>query len=312
MTRLSAFCSAILVLVPITGCCLLEPPGDSNDVGQITLSVEAPTTASKGETAALKARIEEDVDAANLAYRWFQTYGRLVEILNADGPQASFVAPSLPSEQTLRFRVDVSTPDGTVYGAAVEVTVAADPDYGLDESIEEESEEENPYPRVRLVTSMGEIVLELDRINAPLTVNNFLRYVNDGFYDGTIFHRVIAEFVIQGGGFEPGLERKETRSPIRNESDNGLKNDRGTVAMARTNDLHSATSQFYINLIDNDSLNASSGADGYTVFGQVVQGMDVVDEIGNVETESQQSPTGDKMNDVPIEDVVLRRAERSD
>lgn len=142
-------------------------------------------------------------------------------------------------------------------------------------------------PQVSLTTNFGEIVLELEAEKAPKSVGNFLTYVNAGFYDGTIFHRVIDGFMIQGGGFTEAVERKTTRPPIENEAANGLKNERGTIAMARTSDPHSATAQFFINVVDNDFLNhtAPSGRGwGYAVFGRVVEGMDVVDKIRVVET----------------------------
>ena len=159
---------------------------------------------------------------------------------------------------------------------------------------------------VELKTSMGDIVLALEPDKAPKTVANFVQYVKDGFYDGTIFHRVIDGFMIQGGGFTPAMKQKETRGPIPNEADNGLKNDRGTIAMARTSDPNSATAQFFINLVDNDALNFTS-ADaegyGYCVFGKVVKGMDVVDAIRQVPTENR-GPYGD----VPVKPVVIEKA----
>src|SRR5215470_5142478 len=129
--------------------------------------------------------------------------------------------------------------------------------------------------QVVVETSMGTIKLELDGDKAPATVANFLSYVDEGFYDGTIFHRVIKNFMIQGGGFEPGMKQKKTKAPIKNESGNGLSNTRGSVAMARTNVLDSATSQFYINVVDNTGLDSAR----YCVFGKVIDGMDVVDKI---------------------------------
>ncbi|NIM40771.1 MAG: peptidyl-prolyl cis-trans isomerase [Hydrogenophaga sp.] len=135
-------------------------------------------------------------------------------------------------------------------------------------------------PRVRLATSLGDIVVELDAAKAPKTVENFLQYVNDRHYDGTVFHRVIGNFMIQGGGFGADMQQKATRAPIPLEASNGLKNDRGTIAMARTTDPNSATAQFFINVVDNAGLNAPSpDGHGYTVFGKVVAGMDVVDKI---------------------------------
>lgn len=160
---------------------------------------------------------------------------------------------------------------------------------------------------VKLHTNLGTISLELDAEKAPVTVKNFLHYVEDGHYDNTIFHRVIDGFMIQGGGFAPGMKQKETRAAIENEAHNGLKNVRGSIAMARTNDPHSATAQFFINVVDNDFLDfrAPSGSGwGYCVFGKVVEGMDVVDRIKAVKT-------GNKgfHQDVPLEDVIIEKAE---
>lgn len=161
--------------------------------------------------------------------------------------------------------------------------------------------------KVKLSTNHGDIVLRLDAEKAPATVENFLQYVRDGFYDGTVFHRVINNFMVQGGGMQPGMQQKKTRDPIQNEADNGLKNLRYSVAMARTGDPHSATAQFFINVADNDFLN-HSGKNvqgwGYAVFGEVVEGQDVVDAIKAV-------PTGSKAGhqDVPKEDVIISKAE---
>ena len=163
-------------------------------------------------------------------------------------------------------------------------------------------------PRVRLVTSLGDIVLSLDPERAPETVANFLDYVRAGFYDGTIFHRVIDGFMIQGGGFTPDYQRKPTREPIRNEADRALSNDRGTVAMARTSDPHSATAQFFINVTDNDFLDHKSPTPrgwGYTAFGRVVEGMDVVDAIRQVRT----GAAGPFPKDVPLTPVVIQEAQ---
>lgn len=160
--------------------------------------------------------------------------------------------------------------------------------------------------KVLMKTNLGDIVLELDGDKAPKTVDNFVAYVKDGFYDGTIFHRVIPDFMIQGGGFTAEMERKQTRAPIPNEADNGLKNDRGTIAMARTSDPHSATAQFFINLKDNDFLNFRSKdvrGWGYAVFGRVVQGMDVVDKIAAQPTQS----LSNGMRNVPVKAVVIEK-----
>ena len=160
---------------------------------------------------------------------------------------------------------------------------------------------------IKLHTNYGEITLELDSEKAPITVQNFIDYVNNGHYDNTVFHRVIDGFMVQGGGFEPGLVQKQARAPIRNEAANGLKNDKYTVAMARTSDVDSATAQFFINVADNDFLNHSSPTPqgfGYCVFGKVVEGMDVVDKIKKVRTGDR----GGHQN-VPLENVLLEKAE---
>lgn len=138
-------------------------------------------------------------------------------------------------------------------------------------------------PRVALETSHGTIVLELNPEKAPVTVENFLDYVDRGWYDGTVFHRVIADFMIQGGGFDANMQKKITRQPIENESKNGLSNKRGTISMARTGDPHSATAQFFINLVDNDGLDGRGSSWGYAVFGKVVEGIEAIDAIAKVE-----------------------------
>jgi len=160
---------------------------------------------------------------------------------------------------------------------------------------------------IKLHTNFGDITLELDSEKAPLTVQNFKEYVTSGHYDNTIFHRVIDGFMIQCGGFEPGMIQKPTRAPIQNEAANGLKNDKYTVAMARTSDVHSASAQFFINVTDNNFLNYSSPTSqgfGYCVFGKVVEGQDVVDKIKKVKTGNR----GGHQN-VPIENVTIEKAE---
>jgi cyclophilin family peptidyl-prolyl cis-trans isomerase len=162
-------------------------------------------------------------------------------------------------------------------------------------------------PIVRLETSKGEIRVELFAERAPKTVENFLAYVRDGHYDGTVFHRVIPGFMIQGGGFTESYDRKPTDAPIRNEADNGLSNDRGTIAMARTGDPHSATAQFFINLSDNDFLDHKAKTRrgwGYAVFGEVVSGLGTVDEIAQVPT----GAVGPFPKDAPREPVVIQDA----
>jgi peptidyl-prolyl cis-trans isomerase B (cyclophilin B) len=161
--------------------------------------------------------------------------------------------------------------------------------------------EKNPV--VTMSTSMGNIRIELNRDKAPLTTENFLDYVNDGHYDGLIFHRVIPGFMIQGGGFDNGMSQRKTKSPIKNEASNGLKNVTGSIAMARTNVVDSATAQFFINVKDNDFLNhknTSPDGYGYAVFGQVIEGLDVVRTIENVKTANR-----GMHQDVPVEAVVI-------
>ena len=160
-----------------------------------------------------------------------------------------------------------------------------------------------PAAHVTIATTVGQMTLELDADNAPKTVENFLSYASSGFYDGTIFHRVINNFMIQGGGFTTDMEQKPTQAPVDNEANNGLKNERGTIAMARTQDPHSATAQFFINVQDNDFLN-HTGENmqgwGYTVFGKITQGEDVLDKIRGVQTGSQ-----DGHQDVPTEPIII-------
>ena len=159
---------------------------------------------------------------------------------------------------------------------------------------------------ITLKTSKGYIVIETYADKAPITVKNFASYVDSGFFNGTIFHRVIDDFMIQGGGFEPGMGQKDTRDPIKNEASNGLANNRGTIAMARTMDPHSATAQFFINVTDNDFLNFRSETPdgfGYCVFGRVFDGMDVVDAIKAVSTTSRGGHS-----DVPVDDVIIQNA----
>jgi peptidyl-prolyl cis-trans isomerase B (cyclophilin B) len=159
---------------------------------------------------------------------------------------------------------------------------------------------------IKLETNFGDITIELDSEKAPLTAKNFLEYVNSGYYDNTLFHRVIDGFMIQGGGFEPGMKQKPTRDPIQNEAANGLKNEKYTIAMARTSDVNSATAQFFINVADNIPLNYTSSTPrgfGYCVFGRVVDGKDVVDKIRKVKTGSRSGH-----QDVPLEDVAVQKA----
>jgi peptidyl-prolyl cis-trans isomerase A (cyclophilin A)/peptidyl-prolyl cis-trans isomerase B (cyclophilin B) len=161
-------------------------------------------------------------------------------------------------------------------------------------------------PQVQVVTSMGTFTIELNAERAPLTVAHFLKYVDQGQYSGTIFHRVVANFVIQGGGFDTNLKLKPAPAKVVNESGNGLTNQRGTVGMARTSEPHAGDCQFYVNLYDNEALDPNKTRWGYAVFGKIVQGMDVVDRIGNVPTGSR----GIFKEDAPLQSVVIERIER--
>jgi peptidyl-prolyl cis-trans isomerase B (cyclophilin B) len=207
--------------------------------------------------------------------------------------ESSSVESSTTSEQAAT--TDSSTPSDTTTSSETKT------------DSKEMTTETNSSPSVVLKTSMGDIVLELDAEKAPLTVANFLDYVKDGHYNGTIFHRVITGFMIQGGGFEPGMNQKPTKAPIANEANNGLPNDEFTISMARTSDPHSATAQFFINVNNNEALNFRSETGqgwGYAVFGKVTSGQDVVKAIEIVHT-GRSGPHGD----VPLVDVVIESAE---
>lgn len=167
-------------------------------------------------------------------------------------------------------------------------------------------QESNLFPRVKFVTDHGEMVVELNRMRAPRTVDNFLRYVVAGDFDNTLFHRVVEDFVVQGGGFRDGFDPIDTRDPVVNESGNGLKNQFGTIAMARERDPHSASSQFYFNVKDNDSLDPSTRRWGYAVFGRVVENDDLLRELAAVETHTDEETNYD---DVPVEPLRLIRVE---
>ena len=185
--------------------------------------------------------------------------------------------------------------------------VSAAPAAAPSNSTSEGTKAMSTNPRVKLHTNQGDMVITLDAAKAPKTVENFLTYVKEGFYNGTVFHRVIYGFMIQGGGFEPGMKQKQTHAPIENEANNGLKNDKYTLAMARTSDPHSATAQFFINVSNNDFLNFTAPTPngwGYAVFGTITEGTDVVDKIKGVKTGNK----GFHQN-VPNEDVIIEKAE---
>jgi len=158
---------------------------------------------------------------------------------------------------------------------------------------------------IRFETSHGDFTVELFEKDAPLSVANFLSYIDSEFFDGTIFHRIVPGFVIQGGGFTEDMTQKKTQPPVKNEADNGLKNKRGTLSMARTSDINSATSQFFVNLKDNEFLDHSRGNFGYAVFAQVTEGMDVIDKIAAVETGRKRG-----FDDVPVEAVIMKSVRR--
>lgn len=180
-----------------------------------------------------------------------------------------------------------------------------------DEKTEDKPKEEAKLVYVKMKTSMGDIVLELNHEKAPITVKNFMNYVDKKFYDGTIFHRVIDGFMVQGGGFTEDLKQKDTEKPIKNEWRNGLKNRRGTIAMARTNDPDSATAQFFINVVDNARLDEPvSGGAAYAVFGRVVSGMDTVDKIKGVQTSTKLFANRQQMGDAPVKNVVIETVTR--
>ena len=200
-----------------------------------------------------------------------------------------------------KFRPSALILSGLTLLAASAVILIA----GCDKKTSKELKEmDRKSKKVKLETSVGDIIIELNEEAAPVTVKNFLRYVEEGSYDRTIFHRVIPDFMIQGGGFTADMEQKSTHEPIVNEASNGLKNDRGTITMARTNNPNSATAQFFINHKDNDFLNyAGQSNPGYAVFGKVVEGMDVVDKITAVKTTQK-----GHHSDVPAEPVVIKSA----
>ncbi len=192
-----------------------------------------------------------------------------------------------------------------VFGCSKDKAGVSEEDNTTKNTIKETKQMDAGTKKVKLTTSMGDIVIELNEDAAPVTVKNFLRYMEEHFYNGTIFHRVMPNFMIQGGGFSADMVQKPTHEPIINEANNGLKNDRGTITMARTNNPNSATCQFFINHTDNDFLNyGGPNKPGYAVFGKVVEGMDVVDKIASVQTANK-----GQYADVPVKEVVIESAE---
>jgi cyclophilin family peptidyl-prolyl cis-trans isomerase len=405
VVRLNLFVLAVASLAPLApfGCPSTDGPVDvvPTERGSLVTTATAVATASVGDTVQLTAAATANADSGTISYAWLQIGGPGVPITQAEQAQASFVAPSLATQQTLVFLVNSYDEAGAVGRAEARVTVAADPDYkpydytnvsggtsaGATGPVADAGDNQTVLPaatvtlngsastgkqltyawrqvsgatvalsatdvskptftapaynadgenalvfelritdsvsrtvtdrtkvtvrdpntsdrRVKISTSMGDFTIELNPEKAPISTANFLKYVDEGFYDGTIFHRVIPNFVVQGGGFLPGLTQKETHSAIKNEASNGLKNVRASVAMARTSDVDSATSQWYVNLKDNTGLDYPTNG-GYAVFGTVVEGMDVIDRIATVETETRSG-----FQDVPVTDVILRTARR--
>lgn len=301
MKRYILIATAFAFLLTFSGGCPMDQPDKSPET--LTLRTTAPVETEVGYVVELKVSWPDDVDATTLSVHWYQTFGRQIEIMNADKAVANFTAPSLESDQTFTFRVDVETTAGKVFSKTITILVKADPKYTSSENNDSDDTETDMHPVVLIATSMGNITVTLNREKAPLTVNNFLRYVDDDFYDGTLFHRVIEDFMIQGGGYDEDLQIKSTRPSILNESDNGLSNLRGTISMAHSSDPDSATSQFFINLVDNTHLDYDGNQ--HAVFGEVTDGMSVVDAIGAVETE-----TRDSMSDVPKVNVVVHSITR--
>ncbi len=229
---------------------------------------------------------------SGLKYAWRQLSGPTVTLAGADTVRATFTAPAFAADGTNVLSFELTVTDRENHSVTDQISVRI-------------SNSNASQTEVLISTTMGDFTIQLDPNKAPVTVRNFLQYVDDQFYDGTIFHRVIPDFVVQGGGFTPGLNQKTTRAPIINEASNGLKNVRGSVAMARTNEPNSATSQWYVNLADNADLDYTATSPGYCVFGQVTAGMDVIDRIATVPTGSQSD-----FQDVPTTDVIIRTARR--
>jgi cyclophilin family peptidyl-prolyl cis-trans isomerase len=219
-------------------------------------------------------------------------------LLSAASPALSFAADAPPASAAAAATTPAPTPAGGA-AAAPAAPAAAQPKTGA-------SSAQAAAPQVLVVTSMGNFTLELNAERAPLTVAHFLKYVDQGQYSGTVFHRVIANFVIQGGGFDSNYKLRPAPTKVVNESGNGLTNQRGTLGMARSQDPHGSDAQFYVNLYDNEALDPNKTRWGYAVFGKVVQGMDVVDRIGNVATGSR----GIFKEDAPLKPVVIERIER--
>lgn len=244
---------------------------------------------------------------SGLSFSWSQVFGDpKVALSGADMSRPTFTAPSFELGSSNELRFELSVRDDQDRSSRDTVTVSIR-ESGTSTGENNEGAETGKKPRVRFVTTMGEFVIELEPNLAPKTVSNFLRYVRDDFYVGLIFHRVISDFVVQGGGFTPLMQQVETRDPIPLESDNGLLNVRGSVGMARQAAADSATSQFFVNLKDNTDLDYTETNDGFGVFGRVVEGMDVIDAIAGVRTSNRGFPPN-LFPDVPVVDVIIEDA----
>jgi cyclophilin family peptidyl-prolyl cis-trans isomerase len=236
-----------------------------------------------------------------LRYSWREISGPSVSLSATDAPRTTFSVPQYEPNGTNTLEFELTVTDGSNRAVTDRVRV----------TVRNPSGGSATGPRVRVATTMGDFVIEVNPDKAPLTVKNFLAYVDQGFYAGTLIHRVMPGFVIQGGGYLPGLTEKTPGNPIFNESDNGLKNVRGSVAMARTgDDPNSARSQFFVNLADNAFLDYKPGEPGYAVFGQVVEGMDVVDQIAGVGLKLNPNDSSGQEVSLPVKDIVIQSITR--
>jgi len=235
-----------------------------------------------------------------LRYGWRQVSGPNVKLSATEAARVTFTAPQYKAGGTNRLEFELTVTGANNQAVTDRVRIL----------VRDASASGKNMPLVWVSTTMGDFVIELYSEQAPLTVRNFLAYVEQGFYAGTLIHRVMPGFVIQGGGYLPGLTEKTPGNPIFNESDNGLKNVRGSVAMARTDDPNSARSQFFVNLADNAFLDYKPGEPGYAVFGQVVEGMDVVDQITGVDLKLNPNDPSEKQPSLPVKDIVIQSVTR--
>jgi cyclophilin family peptidyl-prolyl cis-trans isomerase/Skp family chaperone for outer membrane proteins len=302
-----------------------------DDLGKQASALEAKAEKIRTDTQRLVEQIEKRTvpqlqqEAARLIRDYAQEKGFLVVIDSSpggpEGPPSRvlYTAPGVDITEEIVKRMEkfkFRPADGAAAGPG-SAPAAAPPPAGAPAApaavadLPRPAVQEDLRPQVLLQTSLGDIVVELDRAKAPVTVANFLKYVEARHYDGTIFHRVVKDFVVQGGGHLQDLTEKPTGPPIKNEAKNGLPNKRGTIAMARESAPDTATAQFYINVVDNDKLNYQSDAKpGYAVFGRVVKGMDVVDKMRTVAVTARQNKAGERMENVPVEPIVLKAARR--